>query len=134
MKSLIVFCYGLFCCFSQLSGQELVKSIYFGGGSYYIDSQQASELKSWLNSFPSIKNYQITVSSHTDNIGSLEYNEWLSRMRSGATVNQLLANEIDQEQILIDNNGELNPLFDNRSWEGRQQNRRVDIILTPLYL
>jgi flagellar motor protein MotB len=27
--------------------------------------------------------------------------------------------------------GQLNPLFDNNTWEGRQKNRRVDIIVWP---
>ncbi len=136
MKSYLAICCCIICLFVRLSGQDvsLIKSIYFGGGSYYIDGQQASELKTWLNSFPNIKNYQITVSSHTDNIGSVEYNQWLSRMRSSSTINQLLSNDIQQEQIIIDNNGELNPLFNNQTNEGRLKNRRVDVILTPLFL
>lgn len=125
------------CCFlleSIAQEKEHIRSIFFGGGSYYIDQQQANELKQFIESLPNLENYQISISSHTDNIGGVEYNQWLSEMRSEATIQQLNLNNIPRERVGRIDNGQHNPLYDNRTWKGRLANRRVDIIFTPLFL
>ena len=107
-------------------------SIYFGGGSHYIDGQQAQELSQWLKQFPNLEDYDISVHSHTDDIGSKEYNDWLSRNRSEAAIRKLMENGVLPDQISIEDFGELNPVYDNSTWEGKLKNRRVDIILKPI--
>lgn len=107
-------------------------SIYFGGGSHYIDGQQAQELNRWLRQFPNLEDYEISVHSHTDDIGSKEYNAWLSRNRSEAAIRKLMDNGVLPEQISVEDFGELNPVYDNSTWEGKLKNRRVDIILKPI--
>jgi outer membrane protein OmpA-like peptidoglycan-associated protein len=109
----------------------MIKSIYFGGGSYYIDQEQIMELKKFINSFPDIENYSITVHSHTDNIGSDEFNQMLSEMRSYMSIKMLLEMKVPREIITINDFGEFNPIYDNATPEGRMKNRRVDIILWP---
>ena len=121
----------LVCWSSYGQEHEIIRSIYFGGGSYYIDSEQYQTLEHFLDSLPYLENYQISISSHTDNIGSASYNMWLSHMRSEAVMFVLTQNEILREQVLIKNNGKHNPYFDNKSNIGRMSNRRVDIIFTP---
>jgi outer membrane protein OmpA-like peptidoglycan-associated protein len=86
--------FGFYLCFClQLGAQqteELRKSIYFNGGSYEIDEEQAAMLSHWLDSIPNLLDkYQIQLISHTDPIGGKEFNQWLSHMRSQA-VFQLL--------------------------------------------
>lgn len=122
--------------FSQKSANDpqFIKSIYFGGGSYYIDYEQIIELQEFLNSVPQIESYSITVHSHTDNIGGAEYNNWLSQMRSTTVVDELIQKDIQSEMIEIKDFGLHNPVYDNSTWEGRIRNRRVDIILHPLVL
>ena len=77
---------------------------------------------------------EILIQSHTDNIGSLEYNQWLSRMRSESAYQKLLEKGIEPEMMLIEDYGEQNPYFDNQTWEGKLKNRRVDVIIRPLIL
>jgi OOP family OmpA-OmpF porin len=131
---LIIFCLG--CLTSQAQqlapDPELMRSIYFRGGSYYIDSNQYLELKKFIESFANIENYTITVHSHTDNIGSPEYNQMLSEMRSSMTVDKLLELKVPEGMISIQDFGEYNPVYDNNTFEGRIRNRRVDIILWPI--
>ena len=112
----------------------ILKSIYFGGGSYYIDEVQFSELSSLVDSIPNIHDYTITIHSHTDNIGGAAYNEWLSRRRSDAAIEKLIQLEFDYSQIEIKDFGQYNALFDNSTWEGRSLNRRVDIIFWPIVM
>ena len=109
-------------------------SIYFGGGSYHIDGQQAQELSQWLKQFPGLEDYEISVHSHTDDIGSREYNDRLSQLRSEAARNRLLKKGIPNDHISIEDFGELNPVYDNNTWEGKLKNRRVDIIIKPIFI
>lgn len=109
-------------------------SIYFGGGSYYIDDEQIQELYKWLDGIPNIETQEISIHSHTDNIGSVEYNKMLSRYRSEAAFQELLKKGIPEEIIDIADFGEESPIYDNRTWEGKLRNRRVDIIIKPLVM
>lgn len=111
---------------------SLMKSIYFGGGSYYIDDLQRQELKEFIEGFSNLSNYKITVHSHTDNIGSDEFNQMLSEMRSRMAIRELVELNIDPETIEIHDFGEFNPVYDNSTHEGRIRNRRVDVILWPI--
>lgn len=107
-------------------------SIFFGGGSWYIDEEQAQELANLLESIDDLENYQISIFSHTDNIGGRQFNEWLSRMRSGAVLQRLTEHSIPEEYIQVKDFGQENPWFDNKKWEGRQLNRRVDVVFSPI--
>lgn len=107
-----------------------IRSIYFRGGSYYVDREQTEALQHFLDSIPNLHNFLITVHSHTDNVGGKEFNEWLSEMRSESVVEKLISNErVKPELIEIKDFGLFNPIYDNSTWEGRRKNRRVDIIL-----
>ena len=69
--------------------------------------------------------------SHTDNIGTLSYNQYLSQMRSGEVLHALEEIMIPRDEVRVQDFGELNPLFDNNTLNGRLNNRRVDVILAP---
>ena len=109
----------------------LVTSVYFAGGRYYIDGKQRQEVADFLEDVI-IENYEIHIHSHTDDIGGVEYNEWLSQMRSESARQMLQGLGIPLDQLFIKDHGLFNPMFDNNTWEGRRKNRRVDIVLWPL--
>jgi len=109
----------------------LIRSIYFGGGSNYIDENQLNELYHFIDSIPNVETYSISIHSHTDNIGGKEYNEWLSGKRSEMVINKLIEKGIFQELIEQKDFGQLNPIYDNQTYLGRLKNRRVDIIFWP---
>ncbi|MEO1518176.1 MAG: OmpA family protein [Bacteroidota bacterium] len=108
---------------------DQVKSIYFGGGSYYVDPGQQQELYDFLDAIPDIEFCEIEIQSFTDNIGSLRYNQYLSQMRSEMVLQKILERDFPREQITILDFGELNPLYDNATLQGRLHNRRVDVII-----
>ena len=114
--------------------ERTIKSIYFGGGSYYVDEMQLEELYQFMDSIENIFQYHITVHSHTDNIGGAAYNEWLSEQRSNAVIQKLLNRAIPEELIQRKDFGQFNPVYDNDSWLGRLKNRRVDIIFWPMVM
>src|SRR5688572_15725356 len=109
---------------------EIRKSIYFNGGSYYIGDDQITELNHWLDSIPNLlEKYSIQLISHTDPIGGRAYNEWLSEMRSGAVYHLLMNRSIPEHKITIKDWGLENPVYSNDTYQGMQMNRRVDVIL-----
>ncbi|WP_276374219.1 OmpA family protein [Chryseolinea sp. H1M3-3] len=119
---------------AQHSQDEIRKSIFFGGGSYYVDEYQIEELYDWLDSIPNLlEKYDIHLISHTDPIGGKEYNEWLSKMRSEAVQHIILnRGDISERKISIKDWGLDNPVYNNKSYQGMQMNRRVDVILYPI--
>ena len=118
-------------CFSQ--EQEIRKSIFFDGGSYYIDDYQITDLSRWLDSIPNLLDkYEIQLISHTDPIGGKEYNAWLSRMRSESVFQILIDKDIPEKFIHIKDWGLDNPVYSNQSFRGMIMNRRVDVILRPI--
>ena len=112
---------------------EIRMSIFFGGGSYEIDTLQQVELYYWLDSVPDLlEKYNIQLISHTDPIGGKEFNEWLSKMRSEAVQYLLLQKEIPEHKISIKDWGRENAVYRNDTYKGMRMNRRVDVILYPI--
>jgi outer membrane protein OmpA-like peptidoglycan-associated protein len=111
-------------------GFEMMR-VYYGGGSYYLDQTQRKALQEWLSGKENLHQYEILIRSHTDNIGSREYNMYLSQMRNESVIKALSEIDIAREEIRIEDYGEDNPTFDNTTLAGRLNNRRVDVILLP---
>jgi len=132
LTNLIVTCL-VFSTFAQ-EGPQYQISIYFGGGNYYISEDQRIAIQEFIHNIPHVEQFNITIHSHTDNIGGVEFNDWLSKLRSQAALEELLLNNIKQEMIEIKDFGLHNPVYDNSTWEGKLKNRRVDIFLWPLVL
>ena len=132
VKSLLIF--PLLLLVTSLYAQsELRRSIYFGGGSYYIDEIQMQEFFNWLDSIPLLtEKYQIQLISHTDPIGGKDFNEWLSQMRSESVHELLLYKGIPETIIYKKDWGLENPVYSNETFKGMIMNRRVDVILHPI--
>lgn len=120
-------------CFAQNKTEEIRMSIFFGGGSAYVDEIQAEALYHWLDSVPDLlEKYNIHLISHTDPIGGREFNERLSRRRSESVQQLLFQKNIPEHKIFIKNWGLENPVYSNQNFTGMQMNRRVDVILYPI--
>ena len=110
MRPILLFSICLLSLFGHLQAQPgkdpepyYIFSIYFGGGSYYIDPELPDAYRKYMS-------------------------------RSERAFQKLIEKGIPKDQILLKDFGELNPLYDNNSCEGRRKNRRVDIIVKPLVL
>lgn len=130
----LIFVSMIVCSISSFAQQdEIRKSIYFDGGSWYIDDFQVNDLTHWIDSIPNLLDkYEIQLISHTDPIGGKEYNEWLSEMRSSAVFRILIDLNIPERIISIKDWGLENPVYENDGWRGRIMNRRVDVIIHPI--
>ena len=82
-----------------------------------------------LNKYPQTL---LDIDGHTDNTGSPQYNQALSERRAISVANYLNGRQIDARRLRVIGFGETQPIADNRSDYGRQQNRRVEIRISPL--
>jgi OOP family OmpA-OmpF porin len=69
----------------------------------------------------------IDVVGHTDSTGTEEYNQQLSLRRATTVKDYLVSHGIDASIIDVSGKGESQPVADNRTTEGRAQNRRVEV-------
>ena len=74
----------------------------------------------------------IDVTGHTDSTGSDQYNLELSQKRANSVANYLMAQGLDGRRFYVVGAGESQPIATNDTPEGREQNRRVEIRLSPL--
>jgi outer membrane protein OmpA-like peptidoglycan-associated protein len=79
-----------------------------------------------LNQFAEMK---ILIEGHTCSIGTEEYNLDLSRRRAQAVYQFLVSQDVDPGRMSWDGYGESRPVADNSTEEGRQRNRRVDLVI-----
>jgi OOP family OmpA-OmpF porin len=75
------------------------------------------------------KSRRISVEGHTDSLGTAAYNERLSEARARAVANTLVNSGIPRNRVDSRGFGEGRPIATNSSPEGRQRNRRVEVIL-----
>jgi outer membrane protein OmpA-like peptidoglycan-associated protein len=71
----------------------------------------------------------IRVEGHTDSVGSEKRNERLSRLRALSVKAFLVEHGVEESRISTKGFGSSKPIADNKTEEGRAQNRRVDIYL-----
>lgn len=75
---------------------------------------------------------QISIEGHTDSVGSEEYNQTLSEKRAAAVRDYLISRGLAAAKINIAGQGEAAPVASNDTPSGRQQNRRVELVIaTP---
>jgi OOP family OmpA-OmpF porin len=72
---------------------------------------------------------RVSVEGHTDSLGSEAYNQKLSERRAESVRDALIAEGVAPSRITTVGFGEMKPVVSNSTDEGRQQNRRVDMIL-----
>ena len=70
---------------------------------------------------------RILVFGHTDSVGTIPYNQKLSERRANSVKMFMLSKGFPADMIVTEGRGKLDPIATNKTAEGRQLNRRVDI-------
>ena len=73
---------------------------------------------------------RVVIEGHTDSVGSEAYNLDLSQRRADAVRDFLLQNGVNAAQLTTHGYGKASPVAANNTAEGRQQNRRVELIIS----
>lgn len=79
-----------------------------------------------LNQFSEMN---VLVEGHTDAVGTDEYNLGLSKRRAQAVSDFLVTQGVNAERLGWEGYGKTRPVADNDTEEGRQKNRRVDLVI-----
>ena len=85
------------------------------------------QLVAFLRTYPE---RTVTIEGHTDNVGGEDLNMDLSQRRADAVRGYLLQQGIDASRITATGLGESMPVTTNSTEAGRQQNRRVEIVIS----
>ncbi|MEI8616156.1 OmpA family protein [Shewanella sp. PP-He15 brown] len=104
--------------------------------TFGVDQTELSDgAKRVLNSVAVVaKEYsktQLNVLGYTDSSGSDSYNLRLSQVRAGEVGNYLMSKGVASARVKSKGMGEASPIASNTNANGRAQNRRVEIVLTP---
>lgn len=84
-----------------------------------------AKLSGIVLNYPSLR---LVIEGHTDSTGSPEFNQKLSEQRAAAVRDYLVNQGLSMDSIVTHGLGEADPVGDNKTVAGRQQNRRVEII------
>jgi len=85
-----------------------------------------NQLVAFLNEY---SNRNVEIEGHTDSVGSGDSNQGLSQRRADSVRTYLIQQGIRPERLTASGKGEHQPVADNDSESGRQQNRRVEVII-----
>ncbi len=75
----------------------------------------------------SLGDESLTITGHTDNMGTEAYNQGLSTRRAQAAADYMAGNGINSARMTVQGKGETQPVADNETEKGRAVNRRVEI-------
>ncbi len=101
----------------------------------YNDATIRDEDRASLDRFAQVvgKHYSgavVTVEGHADPSGSRSYNKALSQKRAESVKKFLVGKGVGRDRMVPKGYGENVPIADNRTAEGRAQNRRVEFVIT----
>lgn len=108
-----------------------LKSMNFANGKAELPSESMALLAKVSEVAKSLNAKEIKVEGHTDSVGASDLNKKLSEERANAVATYLKSNGFDKTAIAAEGYGFDKPIATNKSKNGRAQNRRVDIIITP---
>ena len=102
-------------------------SVYFANDSYELIPSEQTRLSQFANQFESDNWKSILIGGHTDSNESDEYNLLLGQKRAEAVYSYLVTAGYPLQLIGTASFGELKPIANNDTAQGRQLNRRVEV-------
>jgi outer membrane protein OmpA-like peptidoglycan-associated protein len=117
------------------TGSELVvtmpQDVLFATGSAQLSGALQSDLRVLSRSINAYPNTTVSVIGHTDNVGTAEFNQELSQARAASVAQVLIGSGVTPSRVRSIGRGEAQPIATNNTAQGRQQNRRVEIVIRP---
>jgi OOP family OmpA-OmpF porin len=109
--------------------REAAKQILFQPYSYTLDSSVFFALDTIASILKADSLLLLDIEGHTDSSGNAEKNLQLSQNRADACKEYLVKKGIEEHRISSVGYGDMNPIADNSTPEGRSANRRTDFLL-----
>lgn len=112
---------------AQPSRTDTLDQALFEFNSFVINTSSKESLQNVVKRLLRNPKYRVQVEGHTDSKGSEGYNQRLSEQRARSVRKFLIRQGIAGARIKTQGFGELNPIADNETEEGRAMNRRVEV-------
>jgi len=109
-------------------GRFATRGILFDTGRANLRPESTPTLQEIVRMMGTHAALRLRVEGHTDNVGTPEANLLLSQRRAQAVVDHLVAQGIDAGRLEAVGRGDTQPAADNATPEGRQTNRRVELV------
>ncbi|GAA4518437.1 hypothetical protein GCM10023173_20300 [Sphingobacterium thermophilum] len=107
---------------------SLSSDVLFPTNSSYLTQEAKAELDKLIKILKK-DNKKIRVDGHTDSTGEEKYNIWLSEKRAASVKKYLEDGGVSASRITTKGYGPNKPIADNKTPEGRQKNRRVEVVI-----
>ena len=107
-----------------------MSDVLFRSGSFELlpaARERLAKVSGIVLAYPSL---HVAIEGHTDSIGTDEYNQQLSERRAQAVRDYFVQQGINSNAVEAKGYGKTEPIASNDTSEGRQQNRRVELILS----
>jgi len=107
-----------------------MSDVLFRSGSYELlpaARERLAKVSGIILAYPSL---HLAVEGHTDSVGGDQYNQTLSEQRAEAVRDYFVQQGISGSAVDAQGFGKTEPIASNDTPEGRQQNRRVELILS----
>jgi outer membrane protein OmpA-like peptidoglycan-associated protein len=107
-----------------------MSDVLFDTGSFTLKPgarEKLAKISGILLAYPGLK---VQVEGHTDSVGTEEYNQRLSEQRAQSVREYLVNQQVSAEAVTAFGFGESKPVAGNDTPEGRQQNRRVELVVS----
>jgi OmpA-OmpF porin, OOP family len=113
----------------EADGRVVSRGILFDTGSDRIRPESTPTLKEIGEMLAQHAELRLRIEGHTDSVGSADANQALSELRAQAVLRYLVQRyEIDEARLEAAGLGQTSPVDSNDTPEGRQNNRRVELV------
>jgi outer membrane protein OmpA-like peptidoglycan-associated protein len=107
-----------------------LSDVLFATARYNLKQDTQLKLARIAGIFLAHPDLKVQVEGYTDNVGSEAYNQKLSEQRASTVQNFLIQQGLSAQNVSAIGYGMANPVADNGSAAGRQQNRRVEMVVS----
>jgi outer membrane protein OmpA-like peptidoglycan-associated protein len=111
---------------------NMPSSVTFGFDSSELTSSARHALNDVSSVLTQYTDTRVNIAGHTDSTGDAGYNQRLSERRAESVGNYLAQNGVSRQRLYMTGYGENQPVASNATEQGRAQNRRVEITLSPI--
>lgn len=111
---------------------NMPSSVTFGFDSSDLTNSARNALNDVAQILTQYTDTRVNIAGHTDSTGNADYNQRLSERRAEAVGNYLAQSGVTRNRLNMTGYGQTQPVASNATEDGRAQNRRVEITLTPI--
>lgn len=108
-------------------GRVILRGVNFESGKAVLTNDSYAILDRVYESLVEWPEVKVEIRGHTDSVGSRLYNKLLSQRRANAVLDYLISRGISPDRLQASGRGEMEPIADNQTAEGRAMNRRVEL-------